>query len=86
MTDKQRQAYEWVKEHDYYRSKGVRCALELVGLVDELMAADVAPVVRCKDCKWPDRAVGVEGYWLCNQRIVREDDFCSFGKRKDGEV
>ncbi len=41
MTEKQLKAYEWIKAHDYYRSMGVRCALELAGLVDELIAAGV---------------------------------------------
>ena len=41
MNEKQLKAYEWIKEHDYYRSRGVRCALELVGLIDELVAAGV---------------------------------------------
>lgn len=41
MTEKQKKAYEWIKAHDYYRSKGVRCALELVALIDELVSAGV---------------------------------------------
>nr|DAV04870.1 MAG TPA: hypothetical protein [Caudoviricetes sp.] len=38
-------------------------------------AADVAPVVRCKDCKWAN---------LCNlgQRLGL-NGFCSEGERKD---
>lgn len=43
MTEKQLKAYEWIKEHDYYRSKGVRCALELVAFIDELIAMGVIP-------------------------------------------
>lgn len=45
--------------------------------------ADVVEVVRCKDCKWFNE-IG------CAIRIVddsdnpKEDDFCSFGERKDG--
>ena len=42
-------------------------------------AADVVPVIRCKDCKY---------YPLCC-RIIRSegnrpDDFCSYGERRNG--
>lgn len=43
MTENQLKAYEWVKSHDYYRSKGVRCALELVSFIDGLISAGVIP-------------------------------------------
>ena len=49
MTEKQLKAYTWVKEHDYYRSMGVRCALELVGLIDELVAAGVVSLEPTKE-------------------------------------
>lgn len=44
--------------------------------------SDAVPVVRCKDCKW----FGLAG---CAIQIVddtdkpSEDDFCSFGERKE---
>lgn len=41
MTENQLKAYEWVKEHDYYRSMGVRCALELVDFIDGLISKGV---------------------------------------------
>ena len=55
-------------------------------------AADVAPVVRCKDCKWfADNNDGEWfGCWLFNAiRVVSEDaptpdDFCSCGEKMDG--
>ena len=42
------------------------------------------PVVRCKDCK---HLMFSDCYGECNKfvRIVRPDDFCSFGERKDRE-
>ena len=53
-------------------------------------AADAAPVVRCKHCKWFANNNGGEwfGCWLFNAiRVVPEDaptpdDFCSHGERK----
>lgn len=52
--------------------------------------ADVAPVVRCRDCKWFANNNDGEwfGCWLFNAiRAVPEDaptpdDFCSYGERK----
>lgn len=61
-------------------------------------AADVAPVVRCKDCKWfADNNDGEWfGCWLFQTiQIIPEDapepdDFCSYGERieevRNGQV
>ena len=44
-------------------------------------------IVRCEDCKY--RADGTDkGNYLCNRKmlgLVRPDDFCSYGERKDDE-
>lgn len=57
--------------------------------IRKLPAADVAPVVRCKDCKYgeydskPDGAMVClrtkDGFWR------KETDFCSYGGRKDND-
>lgn len=55
-------------------------------------AADVAPVVRCKDCKWFADNNGGEWYGCQMFQVVRitpedapkPDDFCSYGEQKDG--
>lgn len=57
-------------------------------------AADVVPVVRCKDCKWFVDNNGGEWYGCKMFQVVRitpedapkPDDFCSYGERKDGGV
>ena len=56
-------------------------------LLDENQApaADVVDVVRCKDCK---HLMFSDMYGECSQAhmgIVRPDDYCSYGERKDGE-
>lgn len=59
----------------------------------DIPAADVAPVVRCKDCKWFIKNNNDEwwGCWLYHTiKVVPEDapkpdDFCSYGERKDGD-
>lgn len=57
--------------------------------IDQVPAADVAPVVRCKDCKHYDMGVCLKIYSDGNVHSAawqsrRPDDFCSYGERKDG--
>ena len=66
---------------------GIETVLEYA---ENLPAADVAPVVRCKDCKWfADNNDGEWfGCWLFQTiQIIPEDapkpeDFCSYGEPK----
>ena len=50
---------------------------------------DAAEVVRCKDCKWAEYGKDYEPY--CNHwksglySNVKDDDFCSYGERKDND-
>lgn len=53
-------------------------------IIEQFPAADVAPVVRCKDCKY---------YYECGVNFCDRlgmdcpgdsDFFCSYGERKDG--
>ena len=58
--------------------------------IGSIPAADVGPVVRCKDCKYSCKdgnGRSCEGYWyeLSEYDVtVKDDDFCSYGERKDG--
>lgn len=45
--------------------------------IREMPAADVAPVVRCKDCKYSKYAAWCEGYACC--RTVGEYHHADFG-------
>lgn len=57
-------------------------------IIKSVPAADVAPVVRCKDCEWFMREHGcpieASGYHKGGRSLPVENDFCSYGKRKDG--
>ena len=59
-------------------------------LADSIPAADVAPVTRCKDCKYSckdENGRTCEGYWyeLSEYAVpVKDDAFCSYGKPKEG--
>lgn len=62
---------------------GIESVLEYV---ENLPAADVAPVVRCKDCKHHYDC----GIHFCDRLGMDcpndSDFFCSYGERKDGGV
>lgn len=65
--------------------------LEPSQYIEALSAADVAPVVRCKDCvHWDDDPdtygadYGPKGKCMKSFETMRADDFCSYGERKDG--
>ena len=53
-----------------------------------LPSVDAVPVVRCKDCRyWQDNNGGYpneECRWR-EDETPDADDFCSYGKRKDGD-
>lgn len=57
----------------------------IAALAEGIPAADVAPVVLCRDCKWFNPT---NSDWCCefeNGLICPcEDDFCSFGDRREG--
>lgn len=62
------------KPWDGHTSKDVRRLLSIP-------AADVAPVVRCKECKWTG------GDFVCYRGVMvqhKPDDFCSYGERRGG--
>lgn len=56
-----------------------------IDAVESIPAADVEPVVYCRDCKHYDDS----SWWKCEFMLVpaslSEDDFCSFGERREAE-
>lgn len=62
---------------------------KVIFLLKNAPAADVAPVVRCKDCKYGDYDSKPDGAMVClrtNDGFWRkETDFCSYGKPKKGK-
>ena len=59
---------------------------DIMRVIAEFPAADVVPVVRCKDCKhfreWPDGQTTCM-FWTENWDMpCKADDFCSYGKRR----
>lgn len=53
-------------------------------VLEKIPTADVVPVVRCKDCENAQNECG--GMIICRvyKHIMWLQNFCSYGKRKDG--
>ena len=60
---------------------------DIYDIIEAAPAADVVPVVRCKDCR-AMYTVG-HGFRWCKvwerMLLMGEDGFCSYGERKEGE-
>lgn len=57
-------------------------------VVESIPAADVVPVVRCKDCKYLANAtVNSNGFLIChvNDMEIAPEDFCSYGECREGK-
>ena len=69
---------------------GVRCSAcgtgDAIDMIEDTTAADVAPVVRCKDCKhsWEDIGGLTCSHGVCVDCAVLADFYCAYGERKDG--
>lgn len=66
-----------------YHSGAIECA---ISAIEMLPAADVAPVVRCKDCHWRGSEECAMFYRCeCGEQHTWETDadFCSYGERID---
>ena len=62
---------------------------DAIALANRLILHDVVPVVRCKDCQYFLKAeVNGNGFLICQvtDKEIFEEDFCSYGERKDGDV
>ena len=78
-------------EHQH-RSYSTYMSYEIMDCVDDsIVEEELAPVVRCKDCKH------FFGGCICEMHsdktlpfgfdvVMNGDDFCSYGERKDGKT
>lgn len=70
---------------------GVRCRAcgtgDAIDVIEDAPAADVAPVTRCKDCKYAyiNSFAVSSGEALCtlSGKPMQQDDFCSYGEPKE---
>ena len=54
---------------------------EFVRFLKKQPTVDAVPVVRCRECEYRDGTPGQPNI-MCGQ--MHDDDFCSYGKRKEG--
>ncbi len=57
--------------------------------LEDTIAADVVPVVRCRECKYFEKNPFCAGHWLCQRRramTMEPNDFCSYGERRKHHV
>lgn len=62
----------------------------IVMLIEKQPTADVAEVVRCKECKYRGAMLSVPKgvFYTCKKYLLpdcKPDDYCSYGERMDGE-
>lgn len=71
-----------LRMHDYCRDA---VAWDIGDEIKALPAADVAPVVRCRDCKYSYE--DIDGltciYGPCVDCTVPEDFYCKYGEREE---
>lgn len=69
---------------DYIKREDALTAIAgLLNVVEQIDGADVVEVVRCKDCIYNDSGwCGSQEY---GTRHVEDNDYCSYGERKDNE-
>jgi len=72
-------ASRWMEQNEAYMDAEILRAIPTV---------DAVPVVRCKDCKYAyiNSFSAASGVALCSSsaKVMQQDDFCSYGERKDG--
>lgn len=72
---------------DYRREKGtIQDAIKMVSSGEYTPAADVAPVVRCRDCvHWREAVINDKGFLICpaSGMEITESDYCSYGEREE---
>ena len=81
-------AIEYIDREKAKRLLHIEYAYAAEQLLDEVPAADVAPVVHCKDCKNYNLGVCLKIYQDGNLHSEawqprKPEDFCSYGERKD---
>lgn len=74
------------KEHaNTHFINGIESVMEYAEL---LPTVDAVPVVRCRDCKFAyiNSFSAASGIALCTSsgQPMQQDDFCSYGERKEG--
>lgn len=72
----------------HYKKCSFAMVKAVIAYIEDIPAADVAPVVRCKDCKWyvEDREFPPFcDNTICGMQHPNDETFCSYGERRDDD-
>lgn len=85
---------EVINERNRNTCNGKMSCIQMKRVVESIPNADVAPVVRCKECKHWKPSGSKAGNSFSDMEYIggceftnycrRESDFCSYGERKEG--
>lgn len=68
--------HDCIMDNDIH--SGIMSLKNVYEFIDEQPTVDAVPVVRCRDCEhWDDE------WCVINEAYFEDDDFCSYGKRKE---
>lgn len=81
---------EYIKRDDVKSALNGACVLYHTETIDRIPSADVVEVVRCRDCEYWKCNPNTDRYGSCKkvsyddfEVVMEDDDFCSYGERKD---
>ena len=91
LLDKFLRAYTAQEKKGNFQFVAAEVKQHFVDMICNTPSIDAVPVVRCGECrKWnsdPDsygRSDGPKGKCMKTFEVTSDDDFCSYGERKDG--
>ena len=74
-----------VQAQEWKRDPAVMLALDWIYmLINEQPTIDAVPVVRCRECRYRQKAkVNRKGFLICpaSGMEITDDDYCSYGER-----
>lgn len=80
------QLCEWNTTAGCGKPNGVPCKMSNVTVAKNETVADVAPVVRCKDCIHYEPCESGKDFCCWHATGIVKDDFCAYGERKGDDV
>lgn len=73
---------------NHYKKCSFAMVKAVIAYIEDIPAADVAPVVRCKDCAWYENGKDYVPYCdnPCSElQHPNDETFCSYGERRDDD-
>lgn len=82
IAERDKIPYELVSEKPFKHGNSMRGGIrKALRCIEQAPTVDAIPVVRCRECTEFDETEHECSHWY----EFRENDFCSYGKRKEGD-